>query len=66
MDDNDIKILTHGNRTITLKELYEEHERSHREQAKLPFEEKIKILVQMQKLARDWGGISDIFVWQIE
>lgn len=47
----DIKIIMKGNRIITRRDLFEKKEEFHREQAKLPFEEKIKILVQLQKIA---------------
>ncbi len=33
--------------------------------AKLPFEEKIKILVELQKLAYTCGNKKDVFVWMI-
>lgn len=65
MNDNDIKIMTHDNRIITLKELYKEHEMSHRAQAKLSYEEKVRILVELQKIARDWGDKKDVIVWDI-
>jgi len=32
---------------------------------KLPFEEKIKILVKLQKIAKNIKNKKDIFVWQI-
>ncbi|MBL7074943.1 hypothetical protein ISS37_06870 [candidate division KSB1 bacterium] len=48
---NGVKIITKGNSTITRRDLFEKKEEFHREQAKLPFEEKIKILVQLQKIA---------------
>ena len=47
----EIKIITKGNRIITRRELFEKKEEFHREQAKLPFEEKIKILTRLQKIA---------------
>lgn len=65
MNEENIKILTKDNKVITLKQLYEEHEKTHKEQAKLPFEEKIKILVELQKLALSWGNKKDVIVWRI-
>ena len=47
----EIKIITKGNRMITRKKLFEKKEEFHKEQAKLPFEEKIKILFRLQKIA---------------
>jgi hypothetical protein len=47
-----MKIVTKGNRIITRKELFERKERFHKEQAKLPFEEKIRILVRLQEIAQ--------------
>ncbi|MCX8067710.1 MAG: hypothetical protein N3B68_07845 [Anaerolineae bacterium] len=52
-------------RTFTREEWFQEVEKARRERAQLPFEEKIRILVQLQRLARDWGGHPDIIVWKI-
>jgi len=46
-----MKILMNGNRIITRKDLFGKKEGFHREQAKLPFEEKIKILTRLQEIA---------------
>jgi len=46
------KIVTKGNRIITRKELFERKERFHKKQAKLPFEEKIRILIRLQGIAQ--------------
>ena len=46
-----MKILMNGNRIITRKDLFGKKEDFHREQAKLPFEEKIKILTRLQEIA---------------
>ncbi|MFN4227163.1 MAG: hypothetical protein ACK4F0_03365 [Candidatus Ratteibacteria bacterium] len=64
MNQQDIKILIKENKVITLKELYREYEKTHAQQAKLPFEEKIKILVDLQKIANSWGK-KDIIIWKI-
>lgn len=50
--DGDIKISMKG-RIITRRDLFKKKEEFHREQAKLPFEEKIKIFVQLQKIAKN-------------
>jgi hypothetical protein len=50
--DSKMKIVTKGNRIITRKELFERKERFHKEQAKLPFEEKIRILIRLQGIAQ--------------
>ncbi|MBI4645436.1 MAG: hypothetical protein HY738_02295 [Bacteroidia bacterium] len=63
MEDKNIKIVTKGGRFITLKKLYEEHQKSHKEQANLPFEEKIKILIDLQKIAYSWGRKKDVIIW---
>ena len=49
--DEEIKIIMKGNRIITRKDLFEKKELFHKELAKIPFEEKIKILVRLQKIA---------------
>lgn len=59
-----------GDRVFTREEWFREEwfqevEKSRRERAQLPFEEKIRILVELQRLARDWGGRPDVIVWQI-
>ncbi len=66
MSEEKIKILTKDNRIITLKELFEEQEKTHKEQASLPFEEKIRILVELQKLALNWGNRKNVIVWDIK
>ncbi|MGB9871323.1 MAG: hypothetical protein ACPLYD_06650 [Anaerolineae bacterium] len=58
------KILL-GDRVFTREEWFREVERARQERAQLPFEEKIRILVELQRLARDWGGRPDIIVWPI-
>lgn len=52
-------------RTFTREELFRREEDFGKERAKLPFDEKIKILVQLQKLAQSWGGKKDVIVWKI-
>ncbi|RKY68841.1 MAG: hypothetical protein DRQ24_11320 [Candidatus Latescibacterota bacterium] len=45
-----------GDRVLSRQDLFQEKERTRRERAKLSFEEKIKILVNLQRLAHHWGG----------
>jgi len=60
---NEKKIII-SNRILTKKELYEE-KKQFRKKAKLSFEEKIKVLVDLQKLAYSWGRKKDIIVWKL-
>jgi len=53
-----------GEKVLRRRELFEE-EVARRERAKLSFEEKIKILIDLQKLARDWGEKKDVIIWEI-
>lgn len=64
-NDPELKIMTRGGRILTLQQMYEEHEKTHAEQAGLPFEEKIKVLVDLQRLAFSWGKKADVIVWEI-
>jgi hypothetical protein len=43
----------YANRRDEVQKLFKAKEQFHRERARLPFEEKIKILVELQKLAID-------------
>lgn len=65
MSENAVKILTRHNKLITLEDYFEGDREARKEQARLPFEEKIKILVELQKLAAEWGGKKDVIVWEI-
>jgi len=53
-----------GEKVLRRRELFEE-EVARGERAKLSFEEKIKILIDLQKLARDWGEKKDVIIWEI-
>lgn len=46
-----MKIAIKKNRVITREKLFEHKEKFHKEQAKLPFEEKINILIKLQEIA---------------
>jgi len=63
-DGNNPKVIL-GDRVFTREEWFQEAEKARRERAQLPFEEKIRILVKLQRFARDWGRRPDIIVWQI-
>jgi len=52
-------------KVLTRKEMFERQEDFRKEIAKLPFEEKIRILVNLQKLAQSWGKRKDVIVWKI-
>jgi len=54
-----------SNRILTKKKLYGEKKQFRKERAKLSFEEKIKILVDLQKLAYSWGKKKDIIIWKL-
>ncbi len=63
-----INILMRKNKVISRKELFEKKEQFHREQAKLPFEEKIRILIRLQEIAqsiRKSTGRGKLTVWDI-
>ncbi len=46
-----MKIRTSDGRLITREQFSRENEKFHENRAKLPFEEKIKILLELQKIA---------------
>jgi hypothetical protein len=60
---NNQKIVI-GDKTLTKEELFKEKEDFRKEQAKLPFEEKIKVLIDLQKIAYSWGEKKDVIVWK--
>jgi hypothetical protein len=47
----DVIIVMRGNKKITRKSLFQKKERFHKQLARLPFEEKIRILIRLQKIA---------------
>lgn len=59
-----IKIGLRNNTVITRTKLYQNISRFHKEQARLPFEEKIEILVKLQELAK---GIkrNNKMIWKV-
>jgi len=50
-DNDEMKIVMDEDKIITRKKLFDDKEKFHKEQARLPFEEKIKILITLQKIA---------------
>lgn len=54
-----------GERVLRRRDLFEREKVARRERAKFPFEEKIRTLIYLQKLARDWGGKKDVIIWEI-
>ncbi|MBW2040222.1 MAG: hypothetical protein JRI46_11660 [Deltaproteobacteria bacterium] len=61
-DDQKIVIF---DKIITRKEFFEEKERFRKAQATLSFEEKIKRLVDLQKIAYSWGEKKDVTIWEL-
>jgi hypothetical protein len=61
MRDNQKIII--GDKIITRRKLFEEKEKFRKIQASMPFEEKIKALIDLQKIAYSWGGKKDIIIW---
>lgn len=49
--DEKMKITSRGNKIITRKELFEKKEAFHKQLAKIPFEQKIRMLVHLQQIA---------------
>ncbi|HOK57320.1 MAG TPA: hypothetical protein PKV21_05140 [bacterium] len=60
----EIKICING-KVIKREDIFKRKDIFHKEQAKLPFEKKIEILVTLQKIARNVKGKKGI-VWKIE
>lgn len=59
-----IKIFIRNGRVITRKQLFENKDKFHKEQANLPFEEKISILIKLQEIAFHIKSDSEkIIVW---
>ncbi|MFZ8804663.1 MAG: hypothetical protein ACO2PO_17005 [Candidatus Calescibacterium sp.] len=61
----EVKIKREDGKVVTLEELFEGKKKARKELAKLPFEEKIKILVELQKIAYSWGNKKDVIIWKI-
>jgi len=64
MKEDEKKIIFDKDKILRRGEIFEGKERFHKEQAKLSFEEKIKILVKLQRIARSIKGKG--IVWEIK
>jgi len=63
-EDKEMRIFMGEDKLISREKLFESKANFHREQARLPFEEKIKILVRLQKIASGVKG-KEGMVWEI-
>lgn len=54
------KIVVSKKRILSERELFKAKEKFHKNLAKLPFEEKLKILTQLQKIAKEIRKITRI------
>lgn len=52
-----------GDKVMTREELFKHKEKSRKHKAAMSFEEKIKALIQLQRIACGWGGKRDVIVW---
>ncbi len=55
-----------GERVWTREQWFQEEAAFRKERARLPFEVKIRMLVELQKLARAFGRKTEMLVWEIE
>ena len=60
-----MKIRTSDGRLLTREEFFRENEKFHEGRARLPFEEKVKILVELQKIAAGIRPEKKKSVWRI-
>lgn len=61
MEDNQKIVI--GDKVITRRELFEEKAKFRQVQASISFEEKIKALIDLQKIAYSWGQKKDVIIW---
>ncbi len=61
----EVKIRGEDGKVVEVEELFEGKKKTRMELAKLSFEEKIKILVELQKIAYSWGNKKDVIIWKI-
>jgi len=54
-----------GDKIFTRDELFKEKDNFHKERTKLTFEEKIRILVELQKVAYSWDNRKDAIIWKL-
>ena len=57
-EDDDVKIVMEDDRIITRKELFKKKSIFHKQLAKMPFKEKIKMLISLQKIVESIQGTS--------
>lgn len=60
-----MKIVKGKNNVITREGLFKAKEKFHKDQAKAPFEEKIMVLVELQKIASSIRPSENRIVWRI-
>ena len=56
----EMRIITKGNRITTRKYLFKKKAEFHRQQARLSFEEKIRLLLSLQKIANEIKSIRNL------
>ncbi|OGF68034.1 MAG: hypothetical protein A2Y62_19360 [Candidatus Fischerbacteria bacterium RBG_13_37_8] len=54
-----------GERILTREELFKEKEHFRKKRAMQSFEDKIKALIELQKIAYYWGRKKDTIIWKI-
>lgn len=59
-----MQFVVNKNRVISRKDLFSAKKKFHNEEAKLPFKEKIKILVKLQEISSCVKG-KDKMIWKI-
>ena len=60
-----VKFVTDGNKTFSVEEMFRRQESVMAKEASLPFEEKIRILIQMQKRTAELRPDLNWPVWKI-
>lgn len=63
--EKEMKIVKGTDKTITRRELFKAKERFHKNQAKMPFEEKIAVLVELQKISSSIRPAENKIIWKI-
>ncbi len=58
------RIIKIGKKMFTQKDLYQKEGNFRKERANFPFEKKIKILIDLQKLAVKWRK-KKVIIWRI-
>ena len=60
-----VKFVADGNKTVSVEEMFRRQASLMSKEASLPFEEKIRILIQMQKRTADLRPDFNWPVWEI-